>query len=232
MEWLSVSTDISKVLSKPPFPPTSFDSSKWTELLPLILLSIRTTIKTDLDCSPTQLVYGTTLRLPGQFVAPYSTLPVLDPSLYVDRLRSAMQQLLPITVRLQAKPSHLPNDLNNCTHVFVRHDAVRKPLQPPYDGPFKVLACSTKFFTVLIKGKPQTISLDRLKVAHMDSASLLPSLPSVPSVDLTAPASSSRPAPHPVIPVSSASPQPAPVRTTRSGRRVHFPDRLVSTYYI
>ena len=35
-------------------------SLRWTELHPLILLSIRTTIKTDIDCSPAQLVYGTT----------------------------------------------------------------------------------------------------------------------------------------------------------------------------
>ena len=34
--------------------------------------------------------------------------------------------------------SHLSDDLNTCTHdiVFIRHDAVRKPLQPLYDGPY------------------------------------------------------------------------------------------------
>ena len=38
----------------------SSDSSKWTELLPLILLRLRTTFKQDLQGTPAQLVYGTT----------------------------------------------------------------------------------------------------------------------------------------------------------------------------
>ena len=37
----------------------------WTESLPLILLGIRTTLKEDLHCTTAELVYGTTLRLPG-----------------------------------------------------------------------------------------------------------------------------------------------------------------------
>lgn len=83
--------------------------------------------------------------------------------LYVDSLCTAMQQLLPVSVRLQDKPSHISKDLHNGTHVFVRHDTVCKPLQPTYDGPLKVLARSTEYVTVNINGKPQTISLDRLK---------------------------------------------------------------------
>eukprot|EP00794_Sanderia_malayensis_P018571 gene18571-biopygen15648 len=38
------------------------DSSIWSEILPVILLSIRSTFKPDLDATPAQLVYGTTLR--------------------------------------------------------------------------------------------------------------------------------------------------------------------------
>ena len=42
-------------------------SSHWTEVLPLVLLGIRTALKTDLQCSAAELVYGTTLRVPGEF---------------------------------------------------------------------------------------------------------------------------------------------------------------------
>ena len=40
--------------------------------------------------------------------------------------------------------------LKNCTHVFLRCDRGRKPSQPPYDGPFKVLNRSEKTFTILL----------------------------------------------------------------------------------
>lgn len=43
------------------------DSSKRTDALPLVLLSIYTTLKKDLKCTTAELVYGTTLRLPGYF---------------------------------------------------------------------------------------------------------------------------------------------------------------------
>lgn len=44
-------------------------------------------------------------------------------------------------------------DLSTSTPVFVRHDAVRKPLQPPFDGPFQVLQRSDKTYDVDIRGK-------------------------------------------------------------------------------
>ncbi|CAM1302344.1 Uncharacterised protein at_DN0825, partial [Pycnogonum litorale] len=41
--------------------------SNWTEHLPLIMLAIRCTIKEDIQSTPTELVYGSTLKLPGEF---------------------------------------------------------------------------------------------------------------------------------------------------------------------
>ena len=102
----------------------SFDSSKRTELLPLILLSIRCTLKQDLQCTPAQLVYGTTLNLPGQFFTPSPIDKQLDPTLYAERLSSYMRQLHLVSPRLQSPALHVPSNLYTCTHVFVRHDAV------------------------------------------------------------------------------------------------------------
>ena len=63
-----------------------------------------------------------------------------------------MSQLKPPSVppQLQHK-SHVNNTLSHCTHVFVRHEQVRKPLQPPYDGSFKVLTRDEKLFTLQLK---------------------------------------------------------------------------------
>jgi len=52
--------------------------------------------------------------------------------------------------------------------VFVRHDAIRKPLQPPYDGPYEVLNRDKKHFTLNIKGRKEVVSLDHLKPAYLD----------------------------------------------------------------
>ena len=41
-------------------------------------------------------------------------------------------------------------------------------LQHPYEGPFHVLERNPKFFIINIGGKPNTVSVDRLKLAHLD----------------------------------------------------------------
>ena len=66
--------------------------------------------------------------------------------------------------------------MSSSTHVFVRRDAVLKPLQQPYDGPFKILKHSDKHFTLDIHGHQEVVSLDRLKPAHLDNSH--PELPS------------------------------------------------------
>ncbi|KAK2578093.1 hypothetical protein KPH14_000593, partial [Odynerus spinipes] len=59
-------------------------------------------------------------------------------------------------------------DLQTCTHVFVRVDAVRKPLQPPYEGPFKVISrISDLLYNVDVDGKETNISTERLKPAYI-----------------------------------------------------------------
>ena len=98
------------------------------------------------------MVLGTTIRLPGEFVAPRPADGNLDPGDYVHRLRRHMQTIKPPPPRAQQSHSQLHPDLAKCTHVYVRHDAVRAPLQPPYDGPFRVLKRIDKFFCIGAEG--------------------------------------------------------------------------------
>ena len=67
--------------------------SNWVGALPLIMLGIRTALKEDLHCSAAELVYGTTLRLPGEFFDPSHSKGITDPVGYVSKLRNCMQQL-------------------------------------------------------------------------------------------------------------------------------------------
>ena len=62
----------------------------------------------------------------------------------------------------------MSNNLHDCSHVFVRHDAIRKPLQQPYDGPFPVIKRTDKHFTIHMNNRDEVVSIDRLKPAYMD----------------------------------------------------------------
>ncbi|KAL5480002.1 hypothetical protein EMCRGX_G023615 [Ephydatia muelleri] len=140
----------------------------WVDALPIILLGIRTALKQDLGCSAAELVYGTTLCIPGEFFS-IADSTAEDPGSYVVQLKATMQKLRAIEPREKhGYKTYVSDDLMSATHAFVRHDAVRKPLQQPYNGPFKVLHRSDKHFTLDINGRSEVISLDRLKPAYMD----------------------------------------------------------------
>ncbi|GFX89749.1 uncharacterized protein TNCV_3711811 [Trichonephila clavipes] len=57
-------------------------------------------------------------------------------------------------------------DLTTCSHVFLRTDSLRKDLQPPYEGPYKVVDRIEKVFRILRHGKEVSVRIDRLKPAY------------------------------------------------------------------
>jgi hypothetical protein len=58
-------------------------------------------------------------------------------------------------------------DFHNCTHVFHRQDATHRALEPSYSGPHKVLSRRAKTLQILVRGKPLTVSTDRVKPAYI-----------------------------------------------------------------
>ncbi|CAI5682198.1 unnamed protein product [Oreochromis niloticus] len=104
--------------------------------------------------------------------------------------------------------------------VSSRHDAHRPPLRPLYDGPFRVIQPGRKHFLLDFGGRQETVSIDRLKPAHvLQDDQLVPAQAPrrgrPPSTGLDNPASSSGSTPHLAGPeLSSASPgrpcQPGP----------------------
>ena len=62
----------------------------WTTSLPMVLLGVRTALKVDLGCTAAELVYGTSLRLPGDFFPTSASLSTPDPTTYVTSLKSMM----------------------------------------------------------------------------------------------------------------------------------------------
>ena len=67
--------------------------TRWTDSLPLVLLGIQSSLKADIGCTAAELVFGTTLRLPGSYFNPVST-PQLPASIdYVEQLKETMSSL-------------------------------------------------------------------------------------------------------------------------------------------
>jgi hypothetical protein len=191
---------------------------QWTEALPLVLLGVRTSFKEDLQASIAELVYGEPLRIPGEFLTP-TTDPV-EPTHIITQLRRHMARLRPVPATRHSSPStFVHKDLCNCTHVFLRQDAMHKALEPPYSGPYQVLSRQEKSLNLLVRSKPITVSADRVKPAYIFNEVDFKNTDCNPAVK------PKPPIPPPATPPATSSP-PSATRTTHSGRHVHFPARF------
>ncbi|CAH8603335.1 unnamed protein product [Dicrocoelium dendriticum] len=206
--------------------------SSWSKTLSVFLLNISNTVKTSFDTTPTQLVYGCRLRLPGQLVAPAPSTSSFDDGSYTDRLAHQMRELRPPAPRAQQTPVYVPEKLSTCSHVLFRADGVRQPLQSPYIGPYKVLHRASKTYTTDRGGRREVVIIDRPKPAFMEETTS-PTSSSNVSCDVTTHRTSFQ---HPsevhpdhdlglqasVVPRSSES-SPPPPTTNRRGREVRKP---------
>ncbi|BHF61792.1 hypothetical protein SprV_0100476900 [Sparganum proliferum] len=141
------------------------DPENWSDNLPLALLGIRAALKTDLGCSAVELVFGTTLRLPGEMVTPNSPGTDETPDNHMHRSRQFMRSLSLVPPLTRVTESYVEKVLDNCTHVFVRCDRVRQPLESPYEGPFRVLARNVKTCRIFRGDKEDVVIVDRVKAA-------------------------------------------------------------------
>ncbi len=71
-------------------------------------------------------------------------------------------------------PIYIPFSLQECTHVFVRVDRVKRALEAPYEGPYEVVRKLRKYFVVRRGDKEISISIDRLKPAFLTPKSEKP----------------------------------------------------------
>ncbi|GFS29691.1 integrase catalytic domain-containing protein [Trichonephila inaurata madagascariensis] len=126
---------------------------------------------------------------------------------FAQQLKQTMHNLKPVPTSSHGRKTVFVHpELSQCTHVFLLHDAIRKPLQPPYDGPFAVVKRSLKNSSLCSdKAKKICVSIDRVKPAFMLSDTIESNQSSF-------------------IPKSKEVPA---TQTIRSGHRVHFPQRYV-----
>ena len=200
----------------------------WWSHLPWVMLGIRAAHKPDIGASPAEMIYGTTLNLPGQIRTPTAAGAAAFP--FLEDLKKAMKELKPppathhqpTTQRLP----HVPPELKTCRMVFVRRDGQRPPLSVKYDGPYQVVERQDKWFRLQLGAKTDTVAIDRLKPAFLadDAGPAQPprrGRPPVPSRVLRDP----RTTPPP--PTCT----PATATTTRAGRSVRRPQRFISNVW-
>jgi cleavage and polyadenylation specificity factor subunit 1 len=110
---------------------------QWTEALPLVLLGIRTSYKTDLQASVVELVYGEPLRIHGELLTP--TADPVEPVHLITQLRRHMSRLRPVPTARHASPTtFVHKDLHNCTRLSLpgrNTPGPGAPLQWPLPGP-------------------------------------------------------------------------------------------------
>ena len=147
---------------------TRLTGANWVDELPWVLLGIRTTPKEDINCSTAELVYGSPLTVPGDFIPGTNEPP--NPSSLLPWLRQAISKFnfTPMSQHGVA-PQHMPREIFNSPYVFIRRDSHKPPLTPPYEGPYKVLQRGTKSFQIDVGGREEAISVDRLKPAFVDT---------------------------------------------------------------
>nr|XP_049707189.1 uncharacterized protein LOC126056846 [Helicoverpa armigera] len=194
-------------------------ANNWIAELPTVLMGLRAAVRTDTGTSAAQLTFGQALRLPGDFISPSPAAKAMDYS-FVDHLHDVITRLTP-TFRPHSsnRGMFVHGDLKTCSHVLLSDDAVRKPLQQPYKGPYKVIERNEKYFTVQLPGRSSTISIDRLKPAYtlnIDEYNPPAPAPAPPASDV---ATSRSPSP-------STSNDATATRRTRSGRAVKLPVRF------
>lgn len=124
----------------------------WTTSPPLVLLGIRSSLKSDLGSTSVELVYGTSIYLLGEIPCSLSgsiTRPAQD---YAAKLRDVMSKSTcstPSTIILQIYRQSRSSQLYPCVRPS---RFIRRPLQPPCEGPYEVLRCTRKtvFSTTMV----------------------------------------------------------------------------------
>ena len=140
-------------------------SDHWMADLPVVLLGLRSAWREGANTTPAELLYGVSLRLPGQFV-PGIVEDTESSNTFSRSLFEKMRNIKPVPSSHHSIPrSYVPRHLFAAKSVFIRHDAVCKPLQRPYNGPFSFFSPGEKFFIVERNGSPYSVSVDCLKLA-------------------------------------------------------------------
>ncbi|XP_023239035.1 uncharacterized protein LOC111637698, partial [Centruroides sculpturatus] len=96
----------------------------WANVLPTVLLGLRTAFKEDIQAATAEMIYGENLRLQGEFFTPSRYNP--NPANFVGHLKTTMEKLRPTPTRQPNRTTcFVHEELNLCQQVFVRNDTCK-----------------------------------------------------------------------------------------------------------
>ena len=181
-------------------------TDRWSDCLPIVLLGMRAAWREDFGATTAEMVYGESLRLPGEFLAPKAT-----------GTRTSSQFVK------ETGPRDSSRRQENLCVQGLEHDQPRVPqastasLQMTYDRPYRVIRRTGKTFDISVKGKTITVSIDRVKPSYVinGDAATQEDTNQQPGSNISV---------HDQDKDSKESTSVS-IRT-RTGRRVRFPDRL------
>lgn len=91
----------------------------------------------DSGSSPAEYVYGTALRIPGEFILPEEFIP--DRQVFLEEFREHLRAVKPVPVQHKHKRKlFVHKDMNTCTHIFKKVGIAKRSLERPYSGPHKI----------------------------------------------------------------------------------------------
>ena len=132
------------------------------------MLGIRSIPKEDMGASQAEMVYGSTIPMPGDFMLRSPTMSIPE---HLRCLRKQVETMKPTPTSSHGVENVKINVSKNLTEAqfdYVRRDCKSTPLQSQYDGPFKVLDRGPKTFKLQFGTRTDTMSIDRLKLAFTE----------------------------------------------------------------
>ena len=120
----------------------------WSRFLSTVLLGLKSSVM-DIGLSPAEFLYGTTLRIPGEFVLPEDFNP--DPEIFLEEFREHMRLIKAVPVG----------------HYYKKRAFLHKSLERPYTGPHRIIKrTSDRVFEINIDGSSRHVSVENIKPAH------------------------------------------------------------------
>ncbi|XP_025154771.1 uncharacterized protein LOC112588598 [Harpegnathos saltator] len=95
----------------------------WLDILPTVLLGLRACVKEDLQASPAELLFGTTLRLPGEFFVHED--PPADPFIFLEKFREYIHRVFLVDINGEEKT--LSTELLKPAFIVLENNGSEQP---------------------------------------------------------------------------------------------------------